>query len=299
MDTDIRDELDRSFDEGPPIDDLDLLLARGHTAVRRRRLAGIGSVLVVAGAVATVALLSSGTTQTVSPAPAGSPSTAQSATPVVPDSTAPDVPGSAFVFVVPAHLVFNAPAVTLQPGGVVELEPGVEVVQAIDGPFDRTHPTRSIAVEYVRNGSTYWFAGAFDDTGARASTNTRAKAGMTFQEWVDSRPLTVTLNGRSWPGIVYVDPQVDPFDAVDLRADGNIYVNPDVVVTRLDQHPWPEPEGSWAVALVYEQGGETHWYAGRQTGTNGTAASTTAIPGRTFEDWVAEQQGALLQGGGA
>jgi hypothetical protein len=207
MDTDIRDEVERSFDEGPPVDDLDLLLTRGRAAVRRRRLAEGASLLLVAGVVAVVALVSmGGSTETSAPDPAGPPTTTVTPTspPAVPDPIQPDVD---------ANLTGS--------------------------------PSTAIA------------------------------------------------------RLVRTDPRVDPFDAVDLRSDGTIHVSRDVVVTRLDRHPWTESEGSRAVALVYEQGGVTHWFAGRQTGVNGTSASTPTIPARTFADWVAEQQTALHLGGGA
>lgn len=88
MDTDIRDEIDRSFDEGPPIDDLDLLLDRGRAAVRRRRLAEGASLLLVAGVVTVISLVSTGgSTGSTSPGPAVSPTASftPSSPPVVPD----------------------------------------------------------------------------------------------------------------------------------------------------------------------------------------------------------------------
>src|SRR6478735_6079650 len=98
MDIDIRDEIDRSFDEGPPIGDLDLILSRGQQVVRRRRLAEGASLLLVAGVIAGIAFAASGTPEG-SPGPAGQPTAAvrPSSPPVVPD-VSPEVaaPGPAW-----------------------------------------------------------------------------------------------------------------------------------------------------------------------------------------------------------
>jgi hypothetical protein len=198
MDTDlIREQIDRSFGDGPEHPDLEVVLARGRSSVRRRRLAAAAGGLGAAAATVVVALALAGGPPETGTAPPAAPS--PSATP------------------------------TVRPSAPVS---------------------------------------------------------------------EITIRPRRWP-TVYVDPAVDPFDAVELRRDGTIHVSEDVTVTLVDRHPWPEPPDTRAVVLVYEQGGETHWYAGRKTGSNGTSASTTAVPGRAFEDWVAEQRAALLQGGGA
>jgi hypothetical protein len=286
MDIDIRDEIDRSFDEGPPIDDLDLILTRGQQVVRRRRVLGAASTTLAAALVAGIALMSTGgDAGTAPPGPAGS----ATATPAVPLDVVPVLPDG-YVRGETSGLRTGQP-VSLDRGGVVHVRPGVTILQTVPHPFGST----SAAAAYIEGGATYWWAGALDDDGTGMSTSTPAKAGMTFQEWVAGRPLP--LGGKI--SALHVDPDVDPYEAIDLRRDGNIYVSPDIEVTELDQHPWDEPEGSWAVTAIYEQDGETHWFAGRQTGTDGTSASTPAIAGRTFADWVAEQQAALHQGGGA
>ncbi len=160
MDTDIRDEIERSFDEGPPIDDLDLLLIRGHAAVRRRRLAEGGSVLLVAAAITVAALVTGGSSGTTSPAPVDTPTASTLPTPVVPDPTELDVvPSTAPTAVLepgPVEIVEDptlprAEPIRLVPPNAVHHRPGVQVEQVLH------EPDSPLAVQYTLDGQTWWF----------------------------------------------------------------------------------------------------------------------------------------------
>lgn len=182
MDTDLREQLDRSFGDGPPIDDLDLLLDRGRAAVRRRRLFEGGSVLLVAAAVTVIALVSTGgTAPSSSPGPAGPPTSTSA--PVVPDPSPDVVPVITEDRLADRLHELASPAVALQRDGIVHVQPGVDVVRTIAHPFGEQ--SSSAAVEYVLDGTTYWYVGV--DTGDLIlNYRTRAKAG-TFPGWVASR----------------------------------------------------------------------------------------------------------------
>jgi hypothetical protein len=60
MDTDIREAIERSIGEGPEQAPPHLLLARGHRALRRRRLTEAGATLAAGALVVTVTVLASG-----------------------------------------------------------------------------------------------------------------------------------------------------------------------------------------------------------------------------------------------
>lgn len=182
MDTDIRDELDRAFGEGPPIDDLDLLLDRGRAAVRRRRLAGAASMALAAGVVVGVALVSTGgSTTSTPPGPAVGPSTTATH-PVVPDAIQPDVVPIIWDDRLADGLhSLNPPPVSYESDGFVHVQPGVEILDTIAAPYGND----SAAVEFRIDGTTHWFAGALASDGNHLSKSTPARPGLTFEEWVE------------------------------------------------------------------------------------------------------------------
>ncbi|GAA4374441.1 hypothetical protein [Nocardioides caricicola] len=289
MDTDIRDEIDRSFDEGPPVDDLDLILTRGRHAVRRRRIAEGASLLLVAGIVTGVALVSSGTTGSSSVGPAGQPSTNASSwddtgpgelgpTPEEPDVT---VPESVVLIVRDDDLSKDWP-VTLANDGHVHVHPSVKVVRTLANPFDRTSPSTSVAVEYLLDGELTWFA-AYTDEGGGAATGAPASDDTTFQAWVDEQatlqgdghePGDTPTAGGEWPGRVDLDLVSFVGTTEVLEASPS--------VTILEQRAHPNLPDSFAtdadrsaVAEVRYDG--ERWYVLARK-TPGSAAQYIAVP---------------------
>ena len=74
MDTDIRDEIERSFGDGPPLEDGRRVVELGHRALRRRRVAEGASMLVVAAVAVTGAVLLAGGSPERAAPPVGEPS---------------------------------------------------------------------------------------------------------------------------------------------------------------------------------------------------------------------------------
>ena len=203
MDTDIRDEIERSFGDGPPGDDLTGLLDRGRRSLRRRRLAEGGSMLVAGLAVVTVAALTTGgTTDEATPPPAAPPtSKAADPGPTVPDP-APDV-----VALVDDPALSEGVVADLLPDGL-HIKPGLDVRRTVQNPYDLVAPERSIAIAYVEDGTTFWFAGTIE-TGSTGSAVQPAMSSMSFRDWVEAqRPIsgsseageTGSDGGGPWPG---------------------------------------------------------------------------------------------------
>src|SRR4051812_22805510 len=69
--TDLRDQIERSFGEGPDLPPTRDLLVRGRRALRRRRVAEAGSVLAVAVVAVSGFALVGGGTDRVAPHPVG------------------------------------------------------------------------------------------------------------------------------------------------------------------------------------------------------------------------------------
>jgi hypothetical protein len=212
MDTEIRDEIERSFGDGPPTEDLGLLLETGRAAVRRRRLVEGGSLLLVAAGVAVIALLSTGNgAGSTAPSPAATPRATQAAeaatpdpTPVVPDDR-PDV-----VTTEDPDLPAGEP-VSLEPDGTVGVRPGVEVVRTIAHPYGDKALTASAAVEYTWRGTTYWFVGYVEDGSSGAAVQPVLST-MSFRAWIhEQRPIRGSETdgsadaGGDWPGRADLD----------------------------------------------------------------------------------------------
>src|SRR6478735_8611118 len=208
MDTDIRDEIERSFGDGPPGDDLTVLLDRGRRSLRRRRLAEGGSMLVAGLAVVAVAALTTGgTTDEATPPPAAPPtSKAADPGPTVPDP-APDV-----VALVDDPALSEGVVADLLPDGL-HVKPGLDVRRTVQNPYDLLAPERSIAIAYVVDGTTFWFAGTIE-TGSTGSAVQPAMSSMSFRDWVEAqRPIsgsseageTGSDGGGPWPGVPDLD----------------------------------------------------------------------------------------------
>ena len=207
MDIDIRDEIDRSFGDGPPPPPYGHVLARGRQALRRRRLAGTAAVLaavVVTGGALVAAdgpgtstappppLATSSTTATPSPSPGRAPSGARA-----------DFPPPADPTPVPDSGLPEAWGVDLQPDGL-HVAPGVTVLRFVDDPFRlRALGAWSGAAIYRdRTGTTKWYAGYVDTgLGGAGSGVPAANADPSnFDDWVDEQGAVLLDHGTPPPG---------------------------------------------------------------------------------------------------
>lgn len=210
MDIDIRDEIDRSFDEGPPIDDLDLILTRGQQVVRRRRLAEGASLLLVAGVVAGIAFATTGTPEG-SPGPAGQPTTAvtQSSPPVVPD-VSPEVvaPG-------PAWEDDATPVRYYE--GTLQVRDRAVVHQHLVNPFGYDAPRTSDALDLTYRGQRMWLLAEYDEVGSSYSSTVPSNGWASFADWVASQVGTAQPGEDGWPETVRLDAQGDVVAAPGAR----------------------------------------------------------------------------------
>jgi hypothetical protein len=176
MDTDIRDEIDRSFGTGPVYVDDGSLLSAGRRALRRRRLVAGGAAVAVAAIALSAAVgLGSGphdsTGGPVATPPASAPSETQDTNVdgvvLVPDSTLPD----------------SSP-VDVAEDGSVHVRPDVQVTVATPNPFERIDLSASAAVIYLVDGEPHWYVGYLDAQGGRSAARTPALDGVSFDDWV-------------------------------------------------------------------------------------------------------------------
>jgi hypothetical protein len=212
MDTDIRDEIDRSFDEGPPIDDLDLLLDRGHAAVRRRRLAEGASLLLVAGAVTVIALVSTGgSTESSTPDPAGTPTAllTPSSPPVVPD-VSPEVtaPEPAWEDEAPVRYL----------DGALQIRDGVVVHRHLVNPFGYERPDLSDALDLTYQGQRMWLLAEYRDGGSGYSSTAPSNGWASFSDWVASQVGAARPGDDGWPETVRLDDQGEVVAAPGARV---------------------------------------------------------------------------------
>lgn len=187
MDTDIRELLDRSFGDGPPTDDVDLLVDRGHRAVRRRRVAGAALGVAAAVVVAGVAIGGIDRTGDSAPPPAGpgpsqttSTASAGLEPPIVDDASIDPIIG-----------------VQLQDDGV-HVHPDVEVLAVHANPWSVPAPSWSLGLEYRKDGETHWFiAHQLPTEPTSATISGPAEPGSTFDAWADQQ-LRMTARDQGY-----------------------------------------------------------------------------------------------------
>ncbi|MDF1605109.1 hypothetical protein [Nocardioides sp. YIM 152315] len=249
MDTDIRDEIDRSFGDGPPTPAPELLVARGRAALHRRRLAEAGSMLVVAViAVGATAIVTSGdggdhgTPEPAAPSPSASASTAVDAPPP-PTRPEDDDRAASTPVIRDRNLPLNWP-LAAQPDGL-HVSPKVKILKVVDDPLHlRPDGAWSVAVSYRgARGEVTWWVGYVDKQGSGSSSSMPARFVHTdFDSWVarekstfpldGDAPSAATTPGAGWPGRTDV-PLV-------RFADGTEELAPLDGVTLLQQRPHPD-----------------------------------------------------------
>jgi hypothetical protein len=311
MDTDIRDEIERSFGDGPPTEDLERLLESGRAAVRRRRLVEGGSLLLVAAGVTVVALLSTGHGPgSTSPTPADTPRATQAAAPPTPDPTpdatpvVPDTRHPGGVVTTEDPGLRAGEPVSIRPDGTVAVRPGVHVVRTIADPFGRQDTTTSAALEYTWRGASYWYVGYVGDSGGGAATQ-QVMDTMGFRAWIhEQRPIQGSVTevppdaGAGWPGRVDLDLVAFLGDTQRLAPlDG---------VTILQQRAHPDLPGSFAtpqdrsaVAEVRFEGRRWYVLARSAVGSDPQFIAVSAGKGGdTLDEFLVLARERYAEGGG-
>ncbi|MEP9363361.1 hypothetical protein ABLE68_10375 [Nocardioides sp. CN2-186] len=298
MDTDLRDELDRSFGDGPAIDDTAVLLDRGHRALRRRRLAsGAATLAVAVVAISTSAVLHSGPSESTG-VPLGPPASSPSQTP---QDT--EVDG---VVLVPDPSMRRSTPVVLARDGSVHVWPDAQVTVAIPNPFERVAPSTSAAVIYLVDGKPHWYVGYYEPDQGGGGVMTPARDDVSFRDWVleqkavqgSDRGTGGGTSSAEWPG--RVDLELVRFAGQSARLEAQDGV------TLLQQRPHPQVGDSFAAAddlsavaeVRYE--GERYYVLARHLPGDAPQyiAVSAAEGGSTLADFLDYARGRYAEGGG-
>ncbi len=181
MDTDIRDEIDRSFGDGPPVDHATRSVELGRRALRRRRVAagtaGVAAAVVL-GSVAWAIPQGSGTsTPPVTSSPTRHP------TPTTVEPTTP-----------PEFFLHDLPATFDPQDGSLIVRPGWRVLDRVEKPFTVAPlsasgvPAKSLGVVATNGSETQWLLMAWwpGDGGTSSTYNDPAGHGFeSFESWLD------------------------------------------------------------------------------------------------------------------
>jgi hypothetical protein len=272
MDLDLRDDLDRCFDDGPLVDDTDLLLDRGRTALRRRRLVEATSALAVVTVVAAGAWVASGSGPHATP----------DRPPVASSHAATTAPSVSFTVVTDPTLTGSS-SVQLLPGHQLRVGPGIELQRIVVDPYDPTTYPASVALAYRRDGKVFWNLQSVHDDGSSSGHTERARDDVDFEDWLAGL-VTHPATSATSVAIDWGRPADQPIGA-DARA--GLHIAPGVRILRLLTNPYPRVAPASSVAAVYVQDGETYWFAAIMSGSGGSASSIPAgRGGRTFDQWV-------------
>jgi hypothetical protein len=277
MDTDLRDDLDRCFGEGPPVDDTDRLLDRGRTALRRRRTVEGLSMLAVAAVVAAGALAATG---------AGPRSTLPDHPPVA-SSPATDPAASVSFTVVsdpslPERLPPDQLPVELLASHQLRVGPGIELRRILIDPYDPAIYPASVALVYRRDGRTFWHLQYVHSDGTGSGAIKRAPADGDFDSWLADQVKHPSPSMTS----VVVDPGLPADDPVTVDSGAGLHVAPDVRIVRIVTNPFHRVAPAASTAAMYVRDGAAFWFVASVSGTGGATATTAA--GHDFEAWIAD-----------
>lgn len=176
--TDIREELDRSFGEGPPHRDDGIVLEAGRRRLRRRRItsatgAALAAVVVLGG----VALAANDTNDARGQQDPATTPTASSTPATRPYEQVPaDDPALA-----------DGEQVVLAPDGTLYVRDDVEVVAVVENPMDVAPPRHSVGVATSERGQeTWWLLESYP----RGSSTSSEPARQSFPDlgmWLDDQ----------------------------------------------------------------------------------------------------------------
>jgi hypothetical protein len=278
MDTQLRDDLDRCFGDGPPVDDTDRLLDRGRTALRRRRLVEGISALAVAAVVAAGALVTSGTGPGASPdhppvasSPAAVPAASVSFTVVTDPTVLETLPGQGNVELTSSHQL--------------RVGPGVELRRVVIDPYDPAVYPASVALAYRYDGKTFWRLLYTHSDGSGSGTGMRAADDGDLDAWLSD----LVQHPSNSTASVVVDPGLPASDPVMVGADAGLHVAPDVRIVRIVTNPFQRVAPSASTAMIYVRDGEAYWFVVSLSDTGSTGETVPANHGgQSFDEWVAD-----------
>lgn len=294
METNLREALDRSIGEGPPLPPPSALVAEGHRRLRRRRWAGGATTLLVA----TVAV---GGSLLVMDRPAESPTTEVAGPPTAPSPSAP----RPYEVVVDERVVRSGEIALLGADGVVRIGPDAWVGELVPNPYGVKVPARSAAAAVTQDGETTWWAAFNDGSGSTSVVAQPVPGADAFVDWVTEQAGIVTADDAvappgdgSWPGR-------SDLELVRFADSGEaLEALPGVTVLRQRANPevgdsFARPADRSAVAEVRTDG--RRWYVLARQPTGAPAqyiAVSAADGGASLEDFLALARGRYAEGGG-
>lgn len=298
----IQEQLERSIGREPALGSVEDLLAQGHRALARRRIAaGVAAAAVVAVVGGTSFVAWGGTGAGARPGAgfAGS----GTAGPRVSTSAAPAASASPPTRAEVARTLRRALA-RYDDHGALVIDPRATVVRRIDDPYALTGSGRSVALVLEVGGTTYWYALHWSPGGLVGSTG--AWSGdfpeETFDAWVQdhriiARPDPGSKSG-DWPGV--------PDDSL-VRFGAGERLRPLAGVRILEQRPhvsvgasFAGPGDRTAAALVEAADGTRSYVLAR--GTGGGAAQYIAVAaadgGPSLDAFLELARARYAEGGG-
>jgi len=280
MDTDLRDELDRSFGDGPPIDNTATLLDQGHRALRRRRVAaGIA-------ALAAVAVVGTGA-YAVTP---GDPLGVRTDHVAVDPTTTPPSPSQT----PDAEPWGKAETVRYSADGQLEVRPGVVVHERIENPYDYTPPQRSDALDLTFDGHRVWTIVELRRGELETSESTPSNGWASFADYVaDQSGATIERGG--WPLILRLDAQ----GAV-VPAQGNVILQSTDDPRLGDSFAPPGAPTGAALVRVYAADDQAYFVVWRviDGALDVIPTQPRDVVGATFEELLRHARGKYASGEG-
>ncbi|MBZ5738317.1 hypothetical protein [Nocardioides mangrovi] len=204
MDTDIRDEIDRSFGDGPAHPPLEQQLAAGRGAVRRRRgVAAVAACAAVAVLGASYALATSGTSPDTRGVVATDPTTPPtSAEPVWEDDT-------------PIRYV----------DGELQIRAGVVVHEHVENPYGYAPPRTSDGLDLTYEGQRQWILAELKGGGFGYSSSVPSNGWADFDAWLADQVDGAVPGDDGWPA------------TVELAADGRVVAAPGAEIVQRTDDP--------------------------------------------------------------
>lgn len=225
MTTDIRDELDRSFGDGPTHRPLEAQLGAGHRALRRRRALAAATavgVVVIAGSGYAVVGSGSGTT---------------------PDADRRQVA------VEPSQAPWQRGELVRYVDGELQVRPGVTVHEHLENPFGYRAPDLSDGLDVTFRGQRTWVLADLTAEGPSVFAADPSNGWASFEDWVADQ---VGQTGSGWP------------ETMRLADNGRVVAAPGAeVVQRTDDPRLGDsfaPAGATVGAALVEVGGEPPSY---------------------------------------
>ncbi len=179
------EQIERSFGAGPELPPVEVRIAAGRRALRRRRVA---AALTAAGVVAVV-----GTTYAVTVP--GSDRHVDSGVAVAPSST--PTPTSRVVEPSAEPWKKNLFA-RYTADGTLEIRPGVVVHERIENPYGWAPPRYSDALDLTWKGRRLWATVELTRNGLAYGSSTPSNGWASFADWVADQSGSTTVNG-GWP----------------------------------------------------------------------------------------------------